>query len=297
MPMIILLYCGAFVCSFFNILASQKYARSTKTANDFFVYALVTGTTAMGVFYITSGFNITLNLRTCIYGLVFALVIFISYFFSLAVFQHMGVAEKSFIGSGLSILMTVTVGCLLYSEKITVATGVQLVLVLLTQLVIFLGKKSANNSTKTVTALGVMICVILSALGTVTTAISKSFAMDKEVTDSSSFFFITNLFIVALSLVGILVINKASVKVIKQGFKGVSLVGYLMIFINVAASNFGSILQVEILRISDLVTYTPLSSALGLLASELVAVFVAKERPRVVATVLAISSVLVVLLF
>ena len=54
--------------------------------------------------------------------------------------------------------------------------------------------------------------------------------------------------------------------------------------------------QIEILRISDLIIYTPLSGALGLLAGEAVAVFIEKEKPRILATILAMSSVLVVLL-
>jgi hypothetical protein len=36
---------------------------------------------------------------------------------------------------------------------------------------------------------------------------------------------------------------------------------------------------------------------LGLLAGEAVAVFIVKEKPRILATILALSSVLVVLLF
>ena len=66
--------------------------------------------------------------------------------------------------------------------------------------------------------------------------------------------------------------------------------------VNVLASNFTSILQIEILRISDLIIYTPLSGALGLLAGETVAVFIEKEKPRILATILAMSSVLVVLI-
>ena len=66
--------------------------------------------------------------------------------------------------------------------------------------------------------------------------------------------------------------------------------------VNVLASNFQSILQIEILRISDLIIYTPLSGALSLLAGETVAVFIEKEKPRILATILAMSSVLVVLI-
>jgi trehalose-6-phosphate synthase len=76
----------------------------------------------------------------------------------------------------------------------------------------------------------------------------------------------------------------------------VSWLGYLLIAVCVLASNISSLLQIEILRISDLILYTPLSGALNLLAAEVVAVFIAKEKPQILATILAVSSVLVVLL-
>ena len=293
--MVAFLYGALFVCSFFNVWSSQKYARRSKTASDFFVYALVTGVMATGVFYVTSGFNIVLNLRTCAYGAIYALVIFINYFFGLAIYKHMGIAEASFINSGLSLLLMTLSGMLFFSEQITLMLGIQIFLVLCTFFTIFLENKKRGKATG-VTKIGILLCLGRVALGVACGIIAKAFAKDTEVTDQNSFFFITNVFIVAFALVSVIITNKFRPKEIGQKLIQISWFGYLLIAVNVLASNMHSLLQIEILRISDLILYTPLSGALGLLAGEAVAVFIAKEKPRILATIFAMSSVLVVLI-
>lgn len=293
--MIALLYAALFVCSIFNVWSSQKYSRRSKGSSDFFVYALVTGVMATIVFYVTSGFNIVLNPTTCMYGFIYGAVIFINYFFILETYKYMGIAESTFIKSGLSLIMLTISGMVFFQEKFTVMLGVQITLVLLTFLTIFLGKKKGAKA-KGVTAVGLLLCFGGVVLGVLCGIIAKAFAKDSRVTDENSFFFITNVFIVGFSLLSVLITNKLSPKVIGEKFVKISWFGYLLIAVNVFASNMHSLLQIEILRISDLILYTPLSGALGLLAGETVAVFIEKEKPRILATILAMSSVLVVLL-
>ena len=290
-----LLYAALFGCSVFNVWSSQKYARRSKASSDFLVYALITGAMAVVVFYVTSGFNIVLNTRTCIYGIVYAAVIFINYFFGLAIYKYMGIAETTFIRSGLSLILLTVSGIVFFNEEITLMLGIQIFLVLLTFLVIFLGKNNGAKA-KGVTAVGLLLCLGGVVLGVICGIIAKLFAKDTEVTDQNSFFFITNVFIVAFALISVIFTNKFSIKEIGKKFGQISRFGYLLIMVNVLASNFQSILQIEILRISDLIIYTPLSGALGLLAGETVAVFIEKEKPRILATILAMSSVLVVLI-
>ena len=144
------------------------------------------------------------------------------------------------------------------------------------------------------------MCLGMTALGVGCTLVAKYFAKDLNagrVTDQNSFFFLTNVFILACGLCTIATTQKFSVKSVIKEFKSVSPFNYLMIVLNVVSSNMGSILQMLIFREGDLVLYAPLSSALGLLAGEVVAVAFAKEKPRILATILALSSVLVVLFF
>ena len=293
--MVALLYAGNFICSLFNIWSNQKYSRRSKGSSDFFVYALITGIMAMGVFYVTSGFNIVLNTRTCIYGVVYALVIFINYFFGLAIYKHMGIAETTFINSGLSLVLMTLSGMFFFGEQITLMLGIQILLVLCTVLAIFLGNKKTAKS-KGVTKIGILMCLGRVVLGVICGIIAKAFAEDTEVTDQNSFFFITNVFIVAFALISVIITNKFSPKEIGKKLVQISWLGYLLIAVNVLASNMHSLLQIEIFRISDFILYTPLTGALGILAGEIIAVFIAKEKPRILATILAMSSLLVVLL-
>lgn len=276
-------------------MVKSEIFKTFKGIKRFFVYALVTGVMATAVFYVTSGFNIVLNSVTCIYGFVYGAAIFINYFFSLAIYKYMGIAESTFIKAGLSLVLLTVSGMIIFGERLTPLIVVQIILMLLTFLTIFFGNKK-DVKTKGVTAIGLFLCLGGVILGVICGIIAKAFAGDSRVTDENSFFFITNVFIVAFALLSVLVTNKINLKIIGKKFVQVSWLGYLLIAVCVLASNISSLLQIEILRISDLILYTPLSGALNLLAAEVVAVFIAKEKPQILATILAVSSVLVVLL-
>ncbi len=293
-------YIGCFICSGLGVFSNQKYARSEKKTNNSHIYSLVTGLIAMAVFYIFSGFHICLNLRTVIYSIVFAVLIFANYFFVLGVFRYMGIAEKSFICSGLSLIITTAMSCFFFKESFEIESAAQLFLIFLTFAAIFISRRKNNETVKTVTAVGVAFCVAISILGAGCTIVSKAFAEDSNlgiVTDENSFFFLTNVFITAFAIVTVLISQRFSVKSVIKEFKSVSLMNYFMIVINVVSSNLHSLFTMLILKEGNLILYAPLNSALALLAGEVVAVLFVKEKPRIAATILALSSVLVVLLF
>lgn len=293
-------YFGCFFCSALGVFSNQKYARSGKKINNIHIYSLVSGLIAMAFFYVSSGFNININFRTLIYSVIFALLIFANYFLVLIVFRHMGIAEKTFICSGLSLIFTMIMGVVLFNEVPSEKTAVQLVLVLATLFVIFLPTLKKKDAKKMVTAIGVVLCLGITVLGVGCTLVAKYFAEDLKagtVTDENSFFFLTNVFIVVFGICTVMISQKGSVKAVVKEFKSVSPFNYFMIVLNVVSSNMHSLLQMLIFKEGDLILYAPLNGALGLLAGEVVAVVFAKEKPRILATILALSSVLVVLLF
>ena len=293
-------YLGCFFCSLCGIFSNQKYARSGKKINNVHIYSLVSGVFATFFFYASSGFNININLRTLIYSVIFALLIFGNYFLVLIVLRYMGIAEKTFICSGLNLMLAIPMGVFIFGEHFGLKSAAQLTLVFLTLLSIFLPQVKKKTSSKSVTKIGVIICVGITILGAGCSLVTKSFAGDLNagtVTDQNSFFFLTNVFIVIFGICTVMISQKGSIKSVMKEFKSVSLFNYFMIVLNVVSSNMHSILQMLIFKEGDLILYTPLNSALGLLAGEIIAVFVAKEKPRILATILALSSVLVVLLF
>ena len=292
-----LLYLGVFICSFLTVFSGRKYAKNTQTLNDLAIFNLITGIMATAIFYVTSGFNIQLNTRTCIYALIFALVIFISNTLNIAVFKYMGVAESIFIRQGLSLAVSISMGVLLYKEKFTLVSFLQIALIFLTFLAIFLPALKNKTTVKTVTFTGLIICILISVLSAACSVITKSFAIDKEVTDENSFFFMTNVFMILMAFILVAVLNKGSLKNSLKRFKVLPVNEYLTIFLNVFASNIGSLLTVAILKNDALLLYAPLSNALNLLAGETVAIFIAKEKPKIIAMMLALLSILVVLFF
>lgn len=293
-------YLGCFLCSALGCFSNQKYARSGNKINSVHIYSLGSGLIATTFFYVTSGFDINLNLRVVVYSVIFALLIFGNYFFTLLVFRFMGIAEKTFITSGLSLISTIVIGIAIFEEHFKPVSAVQLAFVLAMLLVIFLPKRRKQEVSNSVTKIGVALCIGITILGVGCTLVAKYFARDLKagiVTDDKSFFFLTNVFIVVFGFCTVMITQRFSVKSVIKEFKSVTPINYLMIVLNVVSSNMSSVLQMLIFKEGDLILYAPLSSALGLLAGEVVAVAFAKEKPRILATILALSSVLVVLLF
>lgn len=295
--MIALFYFGMFCCNCLNVFSGRKYAKNTQNLNDLAIFNLITGIMATAVFYVTSGFKIQLNIRTCIYALIFALVIFINNTLCIAVFKYMGVAESIFIRQGLSLAVSISMGVLLYKEKFTLVSFLQIALIFLTFLAIFLPALKNKTTVKTTTFTGLIICILISVLSAACTVITKSFAIDKEVTDENSFFFMTNVFMILIALTLVITLNKGSLKNSLKSFKTVPATEYFTIFLNVFASNIGSLLSMAILKKDALLLYVPLSNALNLLAGETVSIFIAKEKPKIIAMTLALLSILVVLFF
>ena len=295
--MIALFYFGTFCCNFLNVFSVRKYAKNTQTLNDLAIFNLITGIMATAIFYVTSGFKIQLNIRTLIYALIFALVIFINNTLSVAVFKYMGVAESIFIRQGLSLTVSISMGVLLYKEKFTLVSFLQIALIFLTFLAIFLPTLKNKTTVKTITFTGLVICILTSVLSPFCTVITKSFAIDTEVTDESSFFFMTNVFMILTALTLVITLNKGSINNSLKSFKTVPTTEYFTIFLSVFASNIGSLLSMAILKKDAQLLYVPLNNALYLLAGETESIFIAKEKPKIIAMILALLSILVVLFF
>ncbi len=175
--MLLLYYSAFFLMKLVNTFSCQRYARISKGNRDTLVYSLITGIIAMVFFYVTSGFNLHFNLRTCVYGLVYASVVFITYFLTLAVYRYMGIAESSFITSGLSLGITVLTSLLFLRETLSIRTLAQLLLNVLTLLVIYLQNHTLKHeaTAKTVTTIGIMICIGSAVVISASSVITKAF--------------------------------------------------------------------------------------------------------------------------
>ena len=290
-------YLAIFLCALLGAYSGQKYARSTNTAKDVLVFSLVTGVLSMGVLYTLSGFHLHFNGRTTIYALLLAVPVLAGQFIQIYAYRYMPIATGNFILTGIRQIVMPLIGVLIFGETFSTVSFVQTVLVLLMLLTLFLSARKAPSSINSSPWINLLLIVARVVQIVLSGTLCNAFANDPLVCDSHSFFFLTNVITVAVSAVALLIVGRGRPKRMAEGLTAIPLFGYAMIFLSVLASNLCSLLEVLVLREGSLVLYTPLSGALSLLATEVVAVFIVKEKPQILATVLAISSVLVVILF
>lgn len=293
--MIFIYYAGLFLCSATTTFSQQKYGRAIRRRTDIWVYALITGIISMLFFGITSGFSILLNRKTFIYSLILTVMAIISYFVQLLVYRYMGVVEVAVITMSGKLLLTSIVGFLLFSETVSLISVARIVLMLITVLLIFAhnkkGNSKKNDSVRSFTLIGLLLCVAIVGIGVLNTVVLKYIAIDAEVTSSDSLFFFTNAMIAVFSMTLLLFESRGKVGAVAKEFRAVSKSGYLAIIAKTVAGSASSLLGVLILANGDVSLYSPLSSALGLLATEAVAVFILRERPKIIPMIPAILAI------
>ena len=293
--MIFIYYAGLFLCSAVTTFSQQKYGRAIRHRTDIWVYALITGIISMLFFGITSGFSILLNRKTFVYALILTAMAIISYFVQLLVYRYMGVVEVAVITMSGKLLLTSLVGFLLFSETVDLISVARIVLMLITVLLIFAHNKKGiskkNDSVRSFTLIGLLLCVAIVGIGVLNTVVLKYVAIDDEVTSSDALFFFTNAMIALFSVLFLLFESHGRVGAFVKEFSTVSAKGYLSIIAKTVAGSASSLLGVLILANGDVSLYSPLSSALGLLATEAVAVFILRERPKIIPMIPAIISI------
>ncbi len=295
--MVALYYAAFFLSQLANVYAQQKYGRTSKGYSDIFVYSFFTGIIAMAFFFILSGFSIVLNLRTCIYAIIFAVVVICGSFTRLPAYKFMGVAESGVLVSSMTIVLTALTGFVFFREELTLVSVARIVLMLAAVSVIFFenkkGIKIFGRSTRD-TTIGFLLCIGCALVGTSSTVMSKLFAMDSGVTDTNSYFFLTNAVIFVFDACALLLIHRGSIKGTFTGFKRIAPSGYAMIGLSTVASNIGSILGVLILAADsgqgNVSLYAPLSSAIGLISSGIVGFVAAHEKPSMLAMLLSVIA-------
>lgn len=286
----LLYYLCMFAFTATGTFANQKYARSIRSYAELFVYAFITGCVASLFFYALSGFCIRLNGITILYGAVFAFVVICGYFFSLPVYRFMGVAEAGVFSSTIKLTMSYVFGMLIFDENIDIRAIVRFLVMFVCAFLMYLSTKKKLDSENTVTPKGILLCIGNAMVGVMATVISKSFAENARVTEENSFFFITNVFICIFSLLAVLVMNKGNAKKAFTSKEDKSTLKYLMIVVSTVSSNICSLLQIWILAGDAINLYVPISGAMGIISSALIAFVFVREKPPVIPIILACAA-------
>ena len=290
--MIIPLYLGQFLCGALGTYSRQKYGRTARNRGDYFVYVIITGVIAMGTFCFMSGFSFSFNARTVIYSVIFAAAIILGHVLTLLRLRLMEIMQITLISGPLSLIMTMIVGRWLFSENITWISMLRVLLSAVAALLAVRGMKKTDTRDKHRFLLGLCLCVILVVQGVFATVLQKAFAMDPGVTDANSMFFLTNAWMVAISVLILLALDKGHISHVLLDFKGLGLWQYGVTVLGTVSDNISTVLNVQLLAIVPMSIHTPVSGAVGKLSAAAVAGLIVKEKVPPVPVVLAIVSTL-----
>ena len=203
----------------------------------------------------------------------------------------MGIAESGVCKSSISLVVTAISGYVLFSENVTLLSLIRIALMLGATFAVYYNTKTdkslpSGNKTRLI---GIVLCIIAAFGGVIATVTSKAFANDTRVTDTNSFFFLTNVIIVVFSALVVLILNISSRK--REKSDRIKPWQYGMIFVTTIMSNISSVISVLILESGDVSLYAPLSGALNLVSAQTVSVFY-REKIKPLPLILAIFAVI-----
>lgn len=229
-------------------------------------YNLVTSFIAIIFLFALAGFQIHINWPTILYAVVYAAVCASSMFNILAM-KWVGVSLSGICGSSGNIICTVLFGILFLSEPFNLSTLLSAGLMLVA---IILPMRHFSKDTSQKSAF--WLCIVLFLIGGSNAIVCKLFAISPHVTDSNSFFVLTNVVIFVICAISWLAIPKKYVES-KNLLKIYSLkeVGGMMGC--TALSNLSSLISVAILAQMDISLYSVLNASLtviiGIILSKL----------------------------
>lgn len=331
--MLFLLYSVRFAVSGLMIFSLRKYSRSVHGIFDLSVYSVITGIIASVFFWCTGGFHIAINTRTLFFSAAYAAIALASQWLDILSLEKNGIAVTSVVSSSISLITTWLMGITMFSEDFTIISALRCLLMLLSGILIALPDNalmnrsgaatdkpdtsanaaltdkpdaSANAASGSGTAKSrqkisgsVIIAVFLGINSTLAVLASKYFALDLDkglVTDSNSFFFMTNILIILINLIILPLSAKRENAGVLTRLRSLKPKQYLLIATSTVTSNIESLLAILILSIGTVSLYAPLSSALTLIAGFAVGIIFFREKPRVIPIILAVASVLLGLL-
>lgn len=251
-------------------------------------------------FAFSSGLRIFANGVTLIYSVAYALIAMISIVSGVVVYRYATVSNVNILSSSCGMICTAVVGWMLFMEEVVVSGVIRLAIMLIAIALVFLDQKSggiANTEKKKKCnniALALMIAII-SASACANTVVLKAFAMSERVTDENSFFFLTNVFLLVASLIVFAVACLRKQGEFRDAVKLLRPNKIIAIAGNTVCSNIGSLVCVLIVAQLDVSIYSPVSSALGIIAG-VIGSLIFKEKLGVFAYVAVAVALIAVII-
>ena len=267
------------------------------------LYLSVVGVIACVFFWIFGGFSIGVNLPTLAFALVYALIAAASIILKMTAFGLASVSGVNIIMSGCNLICSLALGALIFSEDITPIKIVRVALMLASIVFTFLeakrldaAKEKAEERAKGKKGIKLFIVLALIILVSCIDIVTlKLFTRNTRVLDENSFFFWTNVLLVAGCLLIVLfdvIKKKGADKEIFVLFKPKNLATTAGVTVS---SNVGSLTSLALLALMDVSVYTPVTAALGVV-SGVVASLIFREKLGVFSYISALLALVAVII-
>lgn len=296
----IILFCVYFALRVLGDVIKKKVTNSFSTngISGSLFFVLETSIFAMFVFFVLNGFKLYINPLVTFYGFLYGVLVIFSTVCGVFVYNYATIAFVGFVSSCFTLIASQIVGAALFGESVTIPNLVRVAFMLFAAFVSFIGaggfkRADAQNAKRFTYAL--LLTLTLSTVSTLGTIVMKHYTADPGVTDSNSFFFMTNVFS------ALLVIPLIPITAKRDGIKLSSLIEFVKgrrvfyTMLTTANSNIFSAVTILLLSMIDVSVFTPLSNTLGFISIAVATPLIREKLDKytIIATALAVASVVI----
>ncbi len=289
---------GSFALSVFNKLYTKKISWIVKEKrNNHLFFLLINSLTACVFFFISNRFHIQFTVKTLICAAIYAVIILLSFPISFAIFRVADITTASVLGNVGGLVTNSLMGAVVFKEQITLLSIIRILLMVGTILLITINERRFIRTRRKKSALKPLLGLTLAsiAIGCISTLLQKYHANAPDVSDTKSYFFITNLMVIMM------VFPLFIWRIFHSGGQTLEHLKafpyrYLPLFMgNTLISNLASVVSMFLIARMPVSVYTPVGAAVGILSS-ITASLVWKEHLTiysVLATVFSLIAVIV----
>jgi len=282
-----LLFALMYAINLSSTVLAKKFQLGIKfTASYMFQSNLINAVVACVCLFVANKFTVNITSATIVFSAIYGFFSMISVFFVVYSYAHISITLTSIISSAGAIIIPMLFGLVFNGEPTSLRLILSAILILIAATLPIFKDKTVRFDKKFIWFLALYF--VYAGLPNI---LSKLYTQNENVTDTLSYFFLTNVFMFIFCVIGLFFcrlcsgpLEKLSVSLITNG--GVRTVMSLV----------GSYLSIAILALMPISVYSVLSASLSLIGTALLSRFVFKEkmsRQALISFLLALLSIIV----
>ena len=283
----------------------SKLCSNTVTHDSAARYSLVliiNSIVACFFFLCFSGFRIRINTATLMFSVAYALVVALSVVCNVIVYRYASISNVNVISNACAMICTAALGVLFFSEEFHLTAAARIGIMVLAIIFVFADQRAhqkkdggaPNQGKRRLFALIALIALI-SIAGCANTVVLKLYAQSSLVTDENSFFFFTNVVLCLGSAVVFLIACLSKRGELRDALTLLRPKELFSIAGKTVVSNISSLLSIFLIARVDMIVFSPISSAIGILVG-VIGSMLFREKLGVFSYIAAAASVIAVIL-